>query len=321
VADGGVDVAARPKINFVDGSNVTVTVADNPGSERVDVTIASTAAGTGDVVGPVSAVDGNYALFDTATGKLIKDAGVGPTGGATPSEAYTYDNVTTEADPGVGNFRMDSTTKTLVTELYLDNQSFSGSSVTLIYGAASAGDVIIIHSADATNSYARYVVDSVSLETGYIKILVTLSGSAGPTSFTDGDVHTLRLFRMGSPGIGVTSVEQASSSTGSSSGADSIVPFMQLTPGAGTYTVMFWGDVDILGGSDWVDTKVYSNNTIETASTVRHQIDDVFGGRLAAVNITDGVTVAAGQGIDIRYQTNDTTGVTWRHRRLILIRE
>lgn len=39
-------------------------------------------AGTGDVVGPASATDGNLAVFDGATGKLIKDGGA-PGGGST----------------------------------------------------------------------------------------------------------------------------------------------------------------------------------------------------------------------------------------------
>jgi len=34
------------------------------------------AGGSGDVVGPSSAVDGNIAVFDTTTGKLIADSGV-----------------------------------------------------------------------------------------------------------------------------------------------------------------------------------------------------------------------------------------------------
>jgi hypothetical protein len=38
-------------------------------------TLTATGAGTGDVVGPASAVDSNFAAFDTITGKLIKDSG------------------------------------------------------------------------------------------------------------------------------------------------------------------------------------------------------------------------------------------------------
>lgn len=36
---------------------------------------AATGAGTGDVVGPASSTDGNLAVFDGATGKLLKDGG------------------------------------------------------------------------------------------------------------------------------------------------------------------------------------------------------------------------------------------------------
>jgi hypothetical protein len=45
VAKSGTLVGARPRINLIDGSNVTTTVTDNAGSSRVDVTIA--ASGTG----------------------------------------------------------------------------------------------------------------------------------------------------------------------------------------------------------------------------------------------------------------------------------
>jgi hypothetical protein len=39
-------------------------------------------AGTGDVVGPASAVDGHLAVFDGATGKLLRDGGAVPAGGS-----------------------------------------------------------------------------------------------------------------------------------------------------------------------------------------------------------------------------------------------
>lgn len=46
-----------------------------------------TVAGTGDVVGPASATDGNLAVFDGATGKLLKDGGA-PGGGSVSDAAY-----------------------------------------------------------------------------------------------------------------------------------------------------------------------------------------------------------------------------------------
>ena len=44
----------------------------------------TTPAGGGDVVGPASAVDGHMAVFDTTTGKLLRDGGAPGSGGAVP---------------------------------------------------------------------------------------------------------------------------------------------------------------------------------------------------------------------------------------------
>ncbi len=46
-------------------------------------------AGTGDVVGPASAVDGNLAVFDGTSGKVIKDGGTVPTISAPSGEVLT----------------------------------------------------------------------------------------------------------------------------------------------------------------------------------------------------------------------------------------
>lgn len=47
-------------------------------------------AGGGDVVGPASAVDGHLAVFDTTTGKLIKDGGAVPVGGGDVLEVQVF---------------------------------------------------------------------------------------------------------------------------------------------------------------------------------------------------------------------------------------
>ncbi|HET6373769.1 MAG TPA: hypothetical protein VFG76_10700 [Candidatus Polarisedimenticolia bacterium] len=48
VKKAGVDVGTRNALNFINGSNVTITVADNAGADRVDITIASSGGGGGD---------------------------------------------------------------------------------------------------------------------------------------------------------------------------------------------------------------------------------------------------------------------------------
>ena len=44
---GGSAAGTRRKINFIAGSNVTITAADDSGNEEVDVTINATGGGGG----------------------------------------------------------------------------------------------------------------------------------------------------------------------------------------------------------------------------------------------------------------------------------
>ena len=50
VAAEGTPVGTRPELNFIEGSNVTITVTDNVGQDRVDVEIAATSGGGGGLV-------------------------------------------------------------------------------------------------------------------------------------------------------------------------------------------------------------------------------------------------------------------------------
>lgn len=111
----------RSRVNLIEGTNVTLTMTDDPTNDEIDVTIASTGgggggtfigltdvpasftgsalkvarvnagetalefatvSGTGDVVGPASATDAVPALFDGTTGKLLKNST--PTGTGNP---------------------------------------------------------------------------------------------------------------------------------------------------------------------------------------------------------------------------------------------
>jgi hypothetical protein len=42
ILSGGTSIGVRPKLNFIAGSDTTVAVSDNPGQDRVDVTISTT---------------------------------------------------------------------------------------------------------------------------------------------------------------------------------------------------------------------------------------------------------------------------------------
>jgi hypothetical protein len=60
-------------------------------SDGTDWISAAPGAGGGDVVGPAGAINGNLAVFDTTTGKLIKDGGPPAGGGDVHGDASATD--------------------------------------------------------------------------------------------------------------------------------------------------------------------------------------------------------------------------------------
>jgi hypothetical protein len=65
---GNTSTGLLSKSTLTAGSNITITNGNG------SITIASTASGSGDVVGPSSSTDNQIVLFDSTTGKLIKAA-------------------------------------------------------------------------------------------------------------------------------------------------------------------------------------------------------------------------------------------------------
>jgi hypothetical protein len=59
---------------------------------------APAATGSGDVAGPASSVDGNFAAFDGLTGKLIKDSGTSPASFATAAQGGLADTAVQPLD-------------------------------------------------------------------------------------------------------------------------------------------------------------------------------------------------------------------------------
>jgi hypothetical protein len=93
--DPGADGADGVVQSLVAGSNITIDATDpaNP-------IINSTASGSGDVVGPASATDGNLVWFDGATGKLIEDSGKSVSDFATAAQGALADSALQSSDVG-----------------------------------------------------------------------------------------------------------------------------------------------------------------------------------------------------------------------------
>lgn len=144
-ADGADGAPGAPGVvqAIVAGSNITVDATDpaNP-------IVSSTASGSGDVVGPGSATDGHIALFDTATGKAIKDGGKAISDFATAAQGTKADNAVpttrqvngkalssdvtlAKGDIGLGNVDNTSDATKFAAAATLTNKTISGASNTL----------------------------------------------------------------------------------------------------------------------------------------------------------------------------------------------
>lgn len=94
--NSGADVGARRRLNFIEGSNVTLTVADDGAGEEVDITIAAAAAG-----GTVNIDDNDVA--QGVAGTLDFGNGIVATVAASEAEiALDYGTTTEITDLSVG---------------------------------------------------------------------------------------------------------------------------------------------------------------------------------------------------------------------------
>lgn len=84
VQDNGTPMTQRTNLNIIGA-----TVADDAGNDATKITIV---ASGGDVVGPASAVDSNFASFDTTTGKKVKDSGSKASDFASSGHTHTFVN-------------------------------------------------------------------------------------------------------------------------------------------------------------------------------------------------------------------------------------
>jgi hypothetical protein len=117
------------KLPAIDGSQLT----NLPGG-----------SGTGDVVGPASATDGNFPQFDTTTGKLIKNSSYGPSSfQAADAELAAIAGLTSAADKGI-QFTGDGTAATFdltaAGKALLDDADAAAQKTTLgLHAVASSG--------------------------------------------------------------------------------------------------------------------------------------------------------------------------------------
>lgn len=102
---------------------------------------------------------------------------VGATGGATVVAQYRFDTSVTEADPGNGDFRLDSATPAAVTEIFVSSTTDNGNDFDNMLGFVSSGDQIYIQQDnDATRFFLLDVTANVD-NGGWYSIAVTVAAS------------------------------------------------------------------------------------------------------------------------------------------------
>lgn len=183
---------ASPGVNKIKaGSGVTITDTQG-GTGQGEVTISATGSGNGDVVGPASAIDSNFASFNTTTGKLIKDSGSKAADFATAGHNHTGvyapvlgadDNYVTDAEKTkLSNLSGTNTGDQIISDATLSTSDITTNNFTTLkhgfvpkgtnvgnflkddgtWGAPSGGGDMLLASAQ-TNSGAKTFLDATML--------------------------------------------------------------------------------------------------------------------------------------------------------------
>ncbi len=112
----------------------------------------------------------------TASSASTSDIGGG--GGATSLPQFTFDSVTSMADPGSGEFRLNNATYSSVTAIAISNVDGSSNDYSdFIAAANSPGGIILIY--DPDGAYFAGQVTAVTDNTSWLQLTVTHLDSAG----------------------------------------------------------------------------------------------------------------------------------------------
>jgi len=254
--------------------------------------------GDGDVVGPASATDGNLAVFDLTTGKLIKDGGA--------PFAWDYDfgdliNVPAyllaEADPTVDLTKLQS----LVTNDFhnLGGTDATGPTYSFGTGLSEAGDHVICTVVDTNTTYASSDFEIANLtDAGGLRSIwsgkVSFPGFtslSGDYNFGTVDINADGTIINDSHTHGSSTITEADPTVDTSAEIQAII-------GSGVYEPAFdfgtgAGDVntdDIPAGS----VNLYERDTgTNTGNETAASIEDIMTGADAATTPVDADTMSS----------------------------
>ncbi len=259
---------------IVAGTGITVSAVD-PSTNTVDISITP-GVGTGDVLGPSSAVNNSVARFDTTTGKLIQDTGA--------------NFVVSDA----GAVTAGSWTGTAIDGAYVDIEGTEVKST-----GETGGNRVLREDGDGTSSWqqnANKVTVALSSPLtstytdgeGYGNVVLSMEsplerqdGGTGYNTYYDGE---LLIGKTSTGGFAKTTLT-AGSGVSVTNGSGSIT--IAATGGSGTVTSV------AVSGSDGID--VDSGSPITTSGTIALGLSSVPNASLANSSVSyGGVSVALG---------------------------
>ena len=162
---------------------------------------------------------------DSVGGALAGANGTNGINGGAVTIGYTFDTTTTDADPGNGKLRLNSSTQNATTSVYLDLVDTLASDWTTVIDTfddstnTTKGAIRLVKSGDASK-FLTFNVTAVTTATGYRKLTVSNTGSSAASPFANGDAILLCFDRSGDKGIdgtsGYTLLEQHTASSSAS---------------------------------------------------------------------------------------------------------
>jgi hypothetical protein len=182
--NSGATVGTRRRINFIEGSNVTLTVADDAGSEEVDVTIAASGTGSGDdafVNG--TDVTGAFSLTNTLPSSTVASTTWSVTGNTTPTPDLVTVAIGAASQTDAGIVTAGTQTiggaKTFAGDVTMTNLTVA--STFSVTGDLSVGSLVVtnpVNNLYVTNLYLTNATASRAVFADSNRKLVTTGASA-----------------------------------------------------------------------------------------------------------------------------------------------
>ena len=200
--------------------------------------------------------------------------------GAVPGYLYTFDNGTSDADPGAGEIRFNNGTYASATAIYIDDADANGvttqtDTITWDDSTSTIKGYLHICDTDDPTTYARFSITGSSTDaSGYNKLAVT--HLASNNTFSAGDTLSVHFTRQGDKGD--TGSTGSTGSTGASGVAGIAMTWSSSTsdadPGSGkiafnhatlsSVSVLYVDDADDASAdiSGWVQSWDDATNTV-----------------------------------------------------------